>query len=105
MTTPGQEDYDREYQWSTFAGEFVEIRFLVRPMDLWVRRELEITCQDKRSIWGTREVRDTAAFDHKEGKRIFWEHLSGNFAQSYGRCDAARRYGVQSCPKGMSDPG
>jgi hypothetical protein len=29
MTTPGQEDYDREYQWSTFAGEFVEIRFLV----------------------------------------------------------------------------
>jgi hypothetical protein len=75
------------------------------PMDLWVRRELEITCQDRRSIWGTREVRDTAAFDHKEGKIIFWEHLSGNFAQSYGRCDAARRYGVQSCPKGMSDLG
>ena len=35
MTIPGQEGYDREYQWSTFAGEFVEIRLLVRPMNLW----------------------------------------------------------------------
>jgi hypothetical protein len=44
MTIPGQEGYDREYQWPTFAGEFVEIRLLVfRPMDLWVRREPEIT--------------------------------------------------------------
>jgi hypothetical protein len=37
--------------------------------------------------------------------RILWEHLSDRFAQSYSRCDAARRYGVQSCPKGMTDPG
>ena len=37
MAIPGQEVYDREYQWSTFVGEFVEIRVLIRPMDLWVR--------------------------------------------------------------------
>lgn len=31
-----------EYQWSTFAGEFGEIRIPIPPMDLWARRELEI---------------------------------------------------------------
>lgn len=56
------------------------------------------------SICGTRELRGTAAFEHKEGKcrpRILWEHLSDKFALSYSRCDATRRYGVESCPVGV----
>jgi hypothetical protein len=43
MTIPGSGRLRPEYEWSTFAGEFVEIRLLIRPMDLWVRREPEIT--------------------------------------------------------------
>src|SRR5229473_6746386 len=70
-----------------------------------IRDSLE--CEDRMTISGTREVRDTAAFDHhKEGKfkpRILWERFPDKFAQSYSRCDAARRYGVQSCSKGMTD--
>jgi hypothetical protein len=72
-----------------------------------IRDSLE--CEDRMTISRTRlgEVRDTAAFDHhKEGKvkpRILWERFPDKFTQSYGRCDAVRQYGVQSCSKGMTD--
>ena len=94
MTIPSQEGYDREYQWSTFAGG-LECPSVLK-MDVWVRREPEIAiaprlnyaitpcatlslscepsplqgslrCQDRRSICGTREGRNRAAFEHKEG--------------------------------------
>jgi len=128
MTIPGQENYDREYQWSTgqpFAGEFFEIRLLMRPMDLWVRREPEITPTLSYATKSdlvlpffrlrvlAKMSRQKVHLGNKRGKghnhfgkcrpRILWEHLSDNFTQSYSRCDAARRYGVQSCPKGMND--
>ncbi len=127
MTIPGQEGYDR-------GISVVNVQpLLVNSLKLYsygsmVRHEPEISprlsyatnidlalsfslvaspllCRDL--------LRQKVHLGNKRGKvhsrfrpqRRYVNSLSDKFAQLYSRCDAARRYGVHSYPKGMTDPG